>query len=1218
MKISITLSPGLQFLCVKISQQTAGTYLSPSPFVHNELDHDHSRSRYYITQLSAAKQTMGVFGLTRHIKSLGLDENASAAVEIKEGSTLCIDGDGLIFHLFKLGFRKHYANIVSADQSNLLQSQLLLPLFTPLSLIHDIATSYLSDLTLKHGLNLQIYFDGPDQFMKSRQRGRRQQRRNEEWENVRQLCIHGIMPETGPAKSRSAARRQARTQQSSDVAADDDAEFFLSSFPFGKLAFHQIRQSIREFAHNISSVLFRGSVQLIYCNGEADVEVARNASATSAYCIGNDTDYFIYGTTGKDIKYICLDQLKPSEETLRGIVHTRGEVSTRIGLSDEEAMIELSIILGNDYTGPLLRHDHLSTQKKYWSSLRWQRDGEQETLPNELNNELRDIIHHVGERVEEGWRLTSTMEELKLAIEYSYALYSFESTESFRSHVNSLDVDVGDNVEQVNVTEEMFPAFPKRLDEYVTSTSGSGFDVETDLFEAITSPLTLYMSEVDDYYVEETHLDSLKLVFEAKQLQTHNEMELPRHQFHWKDIQAVFILEKLMLRVICASSGAHVMPHEFFDHLLFFSYLESISLDDSPLIDVPVNREEDITNIVPEHKPGKKVVLPIDKHEKEILNAIKSQRVTIIHGETGCGKSSRVPCFLLRAEPPQPSLAAPEVKMIISQPRRIAAKALAERVRNVEPDLAHKIALRMGHGMKEFESHKTRAWFVTTGYVVRLLANHPHWFDSHTHLIIDEVHERSVDSDILCLLCRRLLHSHPTIRLVLMSATLAADLYSQYFGSPPPIHVGVRRFPINEYFVEDLASQLSLSTKHSQFAQDVFDFCRKSKCSTAPPDTIKDKSFHLASQITASVGEHGSSVLIFVAGMSDIENISELIERLNVHNVTFTCFPIHSDIPFEEQMEAFEPPKEGEVKVVIATNAAESSVTLDVDHVICLGLCKQIVYNKASHRQQLIPTWISRASATQRAGRTGRVRSGNVYRLYSRDAYNEYFAPFEAGEILRSPLDSVILSLRDMLNEPVTKILLECLEAPDITTIERSFQSLHASNFISRPDDEGEITSLGELVVALGIDLKLGALVGLGIQFGIPAESIELAGILSFPKEPWAISSPMYHDSATFNELGELMMCRFYHYKFSIIKHSLVFLQCQTLSHHDVILTQVCIPNLWQYRTFCLTTAKQERKISSAGLTAFQGYGCGTYLQLLRISAAESLNVLMSALSFWK
>lgn len=111
-----------------------------------------------------------------------------------------------------------------------------------------------------------------------------------------------------------------------------------------------------------------------------------------------------------------------------------------------------------------------------------------------------------------------------------------------------------------------------------------------------------------------------------------------------------------------------------------------------------------------------------------------------------------------------------------------------------------------------------------------------------------------------------------------------------------------------------------------------------------------------------------------------------------------------------------------------------------------------------------------------------------------------------------------------MLREPVTEILQDCIEAPDITTIERSFQSLHASNFISLPSDEGEITSLGELVVALGIDLKLGALVGLGIQFGVAAESIELAAILSSQRTPWAISSPMYHDTATFNSIGELLL----------------------------------------------------------------------------------------------
>ena len=147
------------------------------------------------------------------------------------------------------------------------------------------------------------------------------------------------------------------------------------------------------------------------------------------------------------------------------------------------------------------------------------------------------------------------------------------------------------------------------------------------------------------------------------------------------------------------------------------------------------------------------------------------------------------------------------------------------------------------------------------------------------------------------------------------------------------------------------------------------------------------------------------------------------------------------------------------------------------------------------------------------------MREGNVYRLYSGDTFHKHMPAFESGEMVRIPLDSVILSLREMLGEAVTPILLDSLEPPDISTIERSFKSLHDSNFISTPTDEGEITSLGSLVVALGIDLTLGAFVGLGIQFGVAAEAIELAAILSFPKSPWAMTSPMYHDTITFNEI---------------------------------------------------------------------------------------------------
>lgn len=680
---------------------------------------------------------MGVHGLSGRIKSV-IATAKERQEQLVEGSTLCVDGDGLIFELFKLSYREHYKNIITnfaEHPSKQLQSQLLLPMFTPLSLIHKMTTSYLQNLTLKHGMHLQIYFDGTDQFMKHRQRLRRRDRRNDEWENTRQLCIHGILPEIEAGQSRSAARRQARAHRNSSedpTSDDDDVDFFLSSFPYSPLAFLQVKRSIREFA-NVSSVLFRGSIQLINCKGEADVNVARASSLNqSAYALANDTDYLIYGTEDEEkvVKYVMFNQINPSDEELFGTILTRSEVSNNIGLFCAQAMIEVSILLGNDYTGPLLRHGESKKQKEYWASLRWQRGGEEiDTLPN-LDNEIQPIIDHVGGRVIDGWTLTSVIEELHLAIEYSYALYTFRNTESFRSRAHD---DVGG--EEI---ESMAPNLPPGFDEYIAR---APIDANKDIHESATAPLTLYMSEaaVDtDYCVEQKHLDALKSTAEALTLQS-STMELPRHHIHWKDVQAIFILEKLLSRVINGIGGAEAMPYRVFDHLLFLSYLQSISFEDFSLNDVPTSRgDEDVAHNFSRDYSSKKLVLPIDKYRKEILSTIKQQRVTIIHGETGCGKSSRVPCFLLRADPPEPSLAAPEVKMVISQPRRIAAKALAERVRKVEKDLSNKVALRMGHGIKEFETSQTRAWFVTTGYVVRLLANHPHWFDSHTHLIIDE------------------------------------------------------------------------------------------------------------------------------------------------------------------------------------------------------------------------------------------------------------------------------------------------------------------------------------------------------------------------------------------------------------------------------------------------------------------------------------------------
>jgi HrpA-like RNA helicase len=176
-------------------------------------------------------------------------------------------------------------------------------------------------------------------------------------------------------------------------------------------------------------------------------------------------------------------------------------------------------------------------------------------------------------------------------------------------------------------------------------------------------------------------------------------------------------------------------------------------------------------------------------------------------------------------------------------------------------------------------------------------------------------------------------------------------------------------------------------------------------------------------------------------------------------------------------------------QVVVATNAAESSITLpDVDVVICLGTHKALRYDQASHKVQLVNTWISKASSTQRAGRTGRVRPGKVFRLYSKHLFAG-MQDHEESEIHRTPLQDVILGLRSMLEASVgftgvVPILKDLLEPPDMRNVHKSFDYLHYAGMITVPDDIGALTSKGRLAGNLPVDLQLGCLIAYGVALG--------------------------------------------------------------------------------------------------------------------------------------
>ena len=203
---------------------------------------------------------------------------------------------------------------------------------------------------------------------------------------------------------------------------------------------------------------------------------------------------------------------------------------------------------------------------------------------------------------------------------------------------------------------------------------------------------------------------------------------------------------------------------------------------------------------------------------------------------------------------------------------------------------------------------------------------HPtHWLISTQ---VDEIHERSVDTEILCLLLRRLVQEHPTIRVVLMSATVCVDLYASYFGVDPrtsSLHVGARRFPVTEYYADDIVDSLRLPENlHSNAQRLVLHTGERPPHASAQHPLVK--------AIVRSVGTPGSSILVFVPGLADILDLTDKIEQLS----GFVCTPIHSDVPFDEQLSVFQ--KTESVRVILATNAAESGVTIpDCDHVIDLG-----------------------------------------------------------------------------------------------------------------------------------------------------------------------------------------------------------------------------------------------------------------------------------------
>ena len=501
--------------------------------------------------------------------------------------------------------------------------------------------------------------------------------------------------------------------------------------------------------------------------------------------------------------------------------------------------------------------------------------------------------------------------------------------------------------------------------------------------------------------------------------------------------------------------------------------------------------------------------LPVHQYRAEILQMIEQHPVVILCSETGSGKSTQVPGFVLEHE----LSAGRDCHILITQPRRISAISLARRVSQElgesRQDLGTERSL-VGYAIRleSKTSNTTRITFATTGVLLRMLES-SFELEDIDYLILDEVHERTLDLDLLFIAIRRLLSRRPTFRVVLMSATIDAQKFSEYFHQAPVVDVPGRTFPVEVKFLED-AIQYTLdmpsSRKKLEFhsmTDDLDDFESEEDKQEMPNNTLSAYSpqvrsflagmdeyridYELITKLASAVAtkkefrKYSKAILIFMPGIAEIRRLHNTLLAHNTFSEGWMVHLLHSSFSTDELERAFAPPPSGMRKIVIATNIAETGITIpDVTAVI--DSCKEKVMRFDERRQlsRLTESFISRSSARQRKGRAARVQEGLCFHLVTRHRYENMMLEQHVPEMLRLSLQDPILRVKIWQLGPIEDTLSEAIEPPTKKNIRRAIEKLKDAGALSSIE---ELTALGQQVARLPLEVPLAKLAIFGAIF---------------------------------------------------------------------------------------------------------------------------------------
>ncbi|XP_043253836.1 ATP-dependent DNA/RNA helicase DHX36 isoform X1 [Colletes gigas] len=497
--------------------------------------------------------------------------------------------------------------------------------------------------------------------------------------------------------------------------------------------------------------------------------------------------------------------------------------------------------------------------------------------------------------------------------------------------------------------------------------------------------------------------------------------------------------------------------------------------------------------------------LPTYHKKSEILQLIKENQVVVISGETGCGKTTQIAQFILDDQIEDGN--GSTTRIICTQPRRISAISVAERV---AAERGEKLGKSVGFQIrleKVLPRDRGSILFCTTAMLLQFMQSDPA-LKNYSHIILDEIHERSIQSDFIIALLKLIIPKRPDLKVLLMSATLNSERFSKYYNDCPMIHIPGFTYPVETFYLEDVLSvtqfkfpeppampqnfrKYTKKYKNVQHTMDEFSeiinpYARQLIADKKYPKHVTDQlknpnsekiSYELIEELIDHISrtKDPGAILVFLPGMMDIIKLHRLmLDSGRYPQSKYVIYPLHSRMPTVDQRLIFKEPPAGVRKIIIATSIAETSITIeDVVYVIDCGRTKFSKFDLNKNIQTLLPEWVSLANAKQRRGRAGRVKPGYCYHLYSK-AREMTFDQYPLPEMLRTRLEEVILQIKILQLGKAKSFLASVMDPPNLKTIDLSLDLLGILNAL---DNDENLTPLGYHLAQLPLDPRTGKMI---------------------------------------------------------------------------------------------------------------------------------------------